>query len=235
MARRANTPSLIETTLGQHLALALAAHLARTELIPDPLAGYDALQMVDTLNRVGWALARVAPLYVHQAAGAEPHELTPAELEGAAVRHGATIVVLKDGRKLSRVTIKRSDLRQAIAILKGIGMQEIGGHRPKAPSAPPAIAPGDVLPVLIGRVTELEALLLRAPYEPGPLETANRLAMSIARDAADGCIANRAMQLISALHDSRSNLPLPGGVPLALARLRLALEETRGSHAPKLL
>ncbi len=232
MARRANTRSLIETTLGQHLALGLAAHLARSELVPDPPVGHDALQIADTLNRVGWALARVAPLDVHEAPGAEPRELAPAELEGAAVLQGATLVLLKNGRKLSRVTIKRADLRQAIAILKGVGAHRIAGHLPKAPPAPPAIAPRDALAVLAGRVTELEALL-RPPYAPGPLEIANRLVTSIARDAADGRIANRAMQLISALHESRSDVQLPGGVPLALARLRLALEETRGRQAEK--
>lgn len=225
VARRANTRLPIETNPGQHLALALAAHLARTELVPDPLAGHDTRQIVDILNCVGWALARVAPLYVHEAQGAEPRELMPAELEGAAVLQSATVVLLKDGRKLSRVTIKRADLRQAVAILKSIGVGQIAG-RPKSPPAPPAIAASDTL---AGRVTELEALL-QPPYAAGPLETANRLVMSIARDAADGRIANRAMQLISALHDSRSDVPLPGGVPLALARLRLALEETRQTH-----
>ncbi len=229
MARRANTRSLIETTLGQRLALGLAAHLARSELVRDPPAGHDALQIADTLNRVGWALARVAPLYVHEAPRAEPRELAPAELEGAAVLQGATLVLLKNGRKLSRVTIKRADLRQAIAILKGVGVHRIAGHLSKAP---PAIAPRDALAVLAGRLTELEALL-RPPYAPGPLEIANRLVTSIARDAADGRIANRAMQLISALHESRSDVQLPGGVPLALARLRLALEETRGRQAEK--
>ena len=85
---------------------------------------------MDTLNRVGWALARVAPVYVCEAPDAEQRELMPAELEGAAVLQGAAIVLLKDGRKLSRVTIKRADLRQAIAFLKNIGVEQIAG-RPK--------------------------------------------------------------------------------------------------------
>src|SRR5688572_19880372 len=48
VARRAITRSLIETTLGQHLALGLAAHLARSKLVPDPPVGHDALQIADT-------------------------------------------------------------------------------------------------------------------------------------------------------------------------------------------
>lgn len=129
--RRAHTRLLLETTLGQHLALALAAHLARGEL--DPPAEHDARQIADALNRVGWALARVLPLYVREAPGAQPRELTPAELEGAAVLQGAGVVLLKNGRKLSRVTIKRADLRQAVAILKRVGVREVAGH----PGAPP--------------------------------------------------------------------------------------------------
>ena len=102
MARRAKTRLLIETTLGQHLALALAAHLARSELVPAPAPRHDAPQIVDILNRVGRALARVAPLYVREAANAEPRELTPAELAGAAMLQGASLVLLKNGRRLCR-------------------------------------------------------------------------------------------------------------------------------------
>jgi hypothetical protein len=214
MGKQSKTRQLIETNLGQHVALAVAAHLARSLLVPDPLAPYDAQHLLDVLDRVGGALARVAPLYEHEGKNSEPRELTPAELEGAAVRQGATNVLLRDGRRLSTVTMKRADLRQAIAILKSIGVQTI------APRAP------DHLEELATRVAELEALL-RSPLAPAELEKADRLALSIARSSPHGRISNRAMQLISALHESGADGHVAAPIELALVRLRLALEETR--------
>lgn len=228
MGKQLKTRQLIETNLGQHVALAVAAHLARSLLVPDPLAPYDAQHLLDVLDRVGGALARVAPLYEHEAKDSQPRELTPAELEGAAVRQGATNVQLRDGRRLSTVTMKRADLRQAIAILKGIGVQTIAPPRPEATAQPRTPAP-DRLGELAARLAELEALL-RSPLAAAELERADRLALSIARNSPHGRISNRAMQLISALHESGAGAHVAAPIELALVRLRLALEETRAIH-----
>lgn len=50
-------PQFTDSILGQHLALPVAAHLARTQLIPDPPSVYDAQRLTDTLDAVGNALA----------------------------------------------------------------------------------------------------------------------------------------------------------------------------------
>ena len=50
--------------------------------------------------------------------------------------------------------------------------------------------------------------------------------MWIARHAPQGRVANLAMQLMSALHESQSIDEIPGGFRMALARLRAAFEET---------
>src|SRR5688500_8345984 len=122
MARKSKTRELVESSLGQHLALSVAAHLARTQLVPDPLGAYDGQHITEMVDVVGNALARVAPLYVQDPKQGSARELTPLELDGAAVRRAATLLVLRDGRTLSSVSMKRADLRQAIAILKAVGI-----------------------------------------------------------------------------------------------------------------
>lgn len=224
MGRKTQTHQFTDSILGQHLALPVAAHLARTQLVPDPLSVYDARHLADTLDAVAGALARVAPLYVQDEKTGSAREVAPGELDGASARRGATLIVLKDGRTLSSVSMKRADLRQAIAILKAVGIPELRTPPPKEAAAPKA-AP----PQRLAHLTELESLLrlpLIAPY----VEKANALAVAIARQSPDGRVANLAMQLVSAVHEARS-----GGdgdaegrrVAVALARLRAALEETK--------
>jgi hypothetical protein len=222
VARQSRTRQLIETDLGQHVALSVAAHLARTHLLPDPASPRDAALLLEILNRVGGALARVAPIYACDAGGTTPRELTAAELEGALVERGASELVLRDGRRLPRVTMKRADLRQAIAILKRVGVHSIAAPPPPAP-APRAPTAAARLGALADGVATLEALL-RPPLVAAEMEKANRLAVSIARNAPQGGIANCAMQLMSALHEASSGEPPACNLELALARLRLALE-----------
>jgi hypothetical protein len=50
--------------------------------------------------------------------------------------------------------------------------------------------------------------------------------LCIARRAPQGRVANLAMQLMSALHESPALADVPGSYRMALARLRAALEET---------
>ena len=127
MARKSKTQQLTEGIAGQHLALSVAAHLARTQLVPDPLKVYDGQHLTDMLDVVGLALARTAPLHVIDPAAGEPRQLTPRNRRGVAKR-GAHLL-LKDGRTLAGVSIKRSDLRQAIAILKAVGCRDRAAAR----------------------------------------------------------------------------------------------------------
>lgn len=153
MGRKSKAQQLVASSLGQHLALSVAAHLARTQLVPDPLNTYDGQHLAEMLDVVGNALARVAPLYVQDAKSGSARELTPAELEGASVQHSAIVLVLKDGRTLSSVSMKRADLRQAIAILKALSIPGLRGAPANEPAAPKAVPPP-----LAGHLTELESL-----------------------------------------------------------------------------
>src|SRR5687768_17316961 len=114
MARKSKTDKLTDSISGQYLSLAVAAHLARTQLVPDPLKVYDGQHLSEVLNVVALALARTAPLQITEAASGEKRELSAHDLEGALAKRGATVLVLKDGRTLTGVSVRRSDLRQAI-------------------------------------------------------------------------------------------------------------------------
>jgi hypothetical protein len=221
MGRKSKTQQLLDSTLGQHLALSVAAHLARTQLVPDPLTVYDGQHMMEMLDIVGNALSRVAPLYVMDAAAGAPRQLMEAELDGARVKRGATVFVLKDGRSLSGVSIKRVDLRQAIAILKAVGIEEF---RPRQPAQPPKAAEPDPGIAVRERIAEIEGLL-RPPLAPAQVQRANSLLLSIARSASQGRVANVAMRLMSAVHDARAGEE--GQIAVLTARLRAALEEEK--------
>jgi hypothetical protein len=220
MARNSTTKQLTDGILGQHLALSVAAHLARSQLVPDPLDVYDGSHLTEVVNLIGNALAKVAPLYVRDQKTGMARELTPLELEGATVGRAATVLTLKDGRVLSSVSVKRAELRQAIAILKALGIPNL--HVPP-PKETPAPKPGR--PPLLAHLAELESLL-RLPLIPSYVEKVEALALGIARQARSGRVANLAMRLLSAIHEARQEGEGDNRrVGLAMARLRAALEE----------
>jgi hypothetical protein len=221
-AKTGRTRQLNDSILGQHLALSVAAHLARTQLVPDPLSVYDGQHLADMLDLIARALARAAPVYVKDSAAGEPRELSHAELEDATVRRGATLLALKDGRTFSSVTIKRADLRQAIAILKAVGIDELRRDpQPEPPAQPPA-APAVSLRA---RIEEVD-VLLRPPLVPAQLERANRQMVAIAREASNGRVSNYAMRLMSAVQQVRGAEDFPESVRAELARLRAAIDES---------
>jgi hypothetical protein len=224
MGRKSRTQHLTESILGQHLALAVAAHLARTQLIPDPLTPYDGQHMSETIDVVANALARVVPLYVNDPKAGAPRELLDSEREGATIKRGATLVVLRDGRTLSSVSIRRGDLRQAIAILKATGVPELVRRAPP-PSAPePA---HDRRAEFSAHLVQLEKLL-QPSLPPEHYERCNRLLIAMARGAPHGRIANLAMRLMSAVHDARGSGP---EVRVLMARLRAAVQEDENARA----
>ena len=227
MGRRSKTPLITESVQGQHLALSVAAHLARSQLVPDPLNVYDGQHMNEMLDVVGNALARVAPLYAQDATAGAPRQLMEGELQGARVRRSATVLVLSDGRTLSGVSIKRADLRQAIAILKAVGIPELAPRRKSEPGVAPT---SDRRSELRATLVELE-LLLRLPLVAAQVERANRLIVAMARNAPDGRIANLAMRLMSTLQETRDDHTAASDsrVAVLLARLRAMLEEHKAT------
>jgi hypothetical protein len=226
MARKSKTQQLIEGTTGQHLALSVAAHLARSQLVRDPLRVYDGQHLSEMLNVVAGALARTAPVYTMDAASGEPRELVPGEVEGAVAKRSAAVLELKDGRTLAGVSIRRADLRQAIAILKTVGLPELAPHRPAQADMASALKPDAVATQqgLVNLLAEMEEILT-PPVLPAQLERAKSAALFIARHTPHGRVANLAMQLMSALHESRGYEDVPGGYRMALARLRAAVLE----------
>jgi hypothetical protein len=211
LGQKTKTQHLTENILGQHLALSVAAHLVRTQLVPEPFAVHDAQHLGEMVDVVARALARVAPLYVQDPGSGARRQLMESEL---------------DGRSLSSVSIKRADLRQAIAILKATGIPELQRERkraedPKRSAAPPANS--------LETMAEIEQLL-RPPLVPQQVERANRLLVSIARNAPHGRVANLAMQLMSAVHELRGSEDVAPDVPLIVARLFAAMQEAEKSQ-----
>ena len=224
--RKSRTQDLSDSIAGQHLALSVAAHLARTQLVPEPLKVYDSQHLSEMLNLIAMALARTSALYMFDSHTGQPRQLTSVELEGAAAKRSATVLVLKDGRTLAGVSIRRGDLRQAIAILKAIGLHEIAPDLAPAAGepAPASAAPAVTVQTLFERLDRIERDLT-PPLLPAQVDNAKGAAVFIARHAPHGRVANLAMQLMSALHEARGTEDVPGGFRMALARLRAALGE----------
>lgn len=222
MGRKSKTQQLSENILGQHIALSVAAHLARTQLVPDPLTVYDAQHMGEMIDVVANALARVAPLYVTEPKLGAPRQLVDAELEGATIKRAATVVCLRDGRTFSSVSMKRADLRQAIAILKTIGIPELVRRAPEAPKPQPR---PDRFALLATQVGEVEKML-RPPVLPEQFEKCNRLLVAVARNAADGRMANTAMRLMTAVQRAHANGGHDDEIPGLVARLHADLDES---------
>jgi hypothetical protein len=88
------------------------------------------------------------------------------------------------------------------------------------------------LEALRGRFAEVDRLLT-APLLPAQVEQAKAAAVWIARHAPHGRVANLAMQLMSALHETRGTEEIPGGFRMALARLRAALQDIENADSPR--
>ena len=222
MPPRKKSNELADRIRGEHLGLCVAAHLARTQLVADPLVRYDGEHLLEMVEGVARALAKVAPLYVRDANGGEPRELGAAEREGAKVQEGGNLLVLRDGRRFTSMTIKRVDLRQAIAILKATGVPELHGSVAQTQpalrkEAQPAQSPLELM-------AHIEALLI-APLVPQQVADANKRLVTMARRSEQGRVANLAMQVMSALQEAREDR-----VALLLPQLRAALEDTANSH-----
>jgi hypothetical protein len=109
-----------QSPLNEHLPLAVAAAITYHNLTaPQRPQFYDGEHLSEVLTRVAQALVQVAQVYALDEVTRERRPLT--ESERAEVKRGATVVVLPDGRRLTDVSIRRHDLRDAIAALKAKG------------------------------------------------------------------------------------------------------------------
>lgn len=221
MAKEGKTKRLPEGIARQHLPLAVAAHLAHTQLVPSPRKPYDAKPLSEMLDVIAGALARTATLYVTDPKTGASRQLAYSELEGARARRGAKVLVLKDGATLTSVSLRRDELRQAIAILMAVGLPGV-----TPPPKPEETLTGmqDIQGALWARYAELEEML-EPPLLPLQVERAKAAAVWIARHARQGHIANLAMQLMSALQVCSDSEDGPG-LRVPLVRLRNAIEDT---------
>jgi hypothetical protein len=109
-----------QTPLNEHLPLAVAAAITYHNLTaPQRPQFYDGEHLSEVLTRVAQALVQVTRVYALDESTHQRRALT--DSEQAQVRRGATVVLLADGRRLTEVTIRRHDLRDAIAALKAKG------------------------------------------------------------------------------------------------------------------
>ena len=216
MARR-RTNSLVNGARGEHIGLSLAANLARSQLCPSNSQNAGGKPYAQLLDIVANALAQVAPLYILDTLTGDARELSAAELEGANVRSGATLLALKDGRVLTTVSMRRVDLAKAIRVLEAIGL-------PQLPRPPQKQLPAEPVRARISPLEVLEQLesMLAAGDAPTDLRKANSLAVLIARHAGRGPVVNLAMQLVTAIAHGD---PASGQIPSTLAQLRAALQE----------
>jgi hypothetical protein len=214
------TTRLAEGIRSQHVAISVAAGLARAQLAPHPVGSYDARHVSEMLDTIAGAIARVAPIHAMNARTGEVRRLTEQDLDGAYFTRGAAALVLKDGTALASISITRGDLRHAVVVLKTIDfLTEPQADKPGTDAAEPAS--------FAAPLAEIEQLL-HLPLAPAYIDKVNRLAMGIVRAARTGPIVNHAMQLISALHharvhgEARSN-----AVGAALAALQGAIERAK--------
>ena len=211
------TTRLAEGIRNQHVAMSVAAGIARAQLVPNPVGVYDARHLSEMLEVMAAAIARVAPIYAMNARTGEVRRLTEEDLEGASFARGATALVMKDGTTIAGISITRGDLRHAVVVLKTIGFQaEADADKPD-----PEPARAENVDAL---VAEIEQLLL-LPFAPEYIDKVNRLTMKIVRAARTGPIVNHAMQLISALHHARIKVEKhSSAVDAALAALQRSIE-----------
>jgi hypothetical protein len=189
MGRKPKKDQSTDINVGQHVDFSVAVQLASSHLVEDPRADNEVL------NVVGTALARVVPVYFQDAGVATRRALSQAELEGSEVMHSATVLLLKDGRTLSTVSIKRRDLQRGIAVLRTVGIPELASGRAREPARQST--------ELLAKIAEIERLV-RPPLLPSQVQRVSELAISIARSGTGSGIANLAVRLLSALYDARS-------------------------------
>jgi hypothetical protein len=76
-------------------------------------------EIIDVLNAVASAIANVAPIYTADRPSGTPRQLAPIELIHCRFERGATVLKTSFGLEYRHLSIRRDDMRTAIAILRG--------------------------------------------------------------------------------------------------------------------
>ena len=109
--------------LERHIGLTAACAIAYHQIVARPGDFYDGQHPTDVLNVMAEVVSRTAPIHASDMDGTK-RRLTIVDLQGARFTQGARCVALADGRSFTRLSMVRSDLRAAIAILKKTGIAE---------------------------------------------------------------------------------------------------------------
>lgn len=102
---------------GEHIALSTAAAVVYHQLIGANAGSAD--DVMEVLDRVAAAIANVAPIYTSDRPSGTPRQLAPIELIHCRFERGATVLKTSFGLEYTNLSIRRGDMRAAIAILKG--------------------------------------------------------------------------------------------------------------------
>src|SRR5205823_3891698 len=99
----------------EHVPLSVAAAQAYHQIAgarPKPA------DLDEILNEVARALSNTAPIYIPSGTGVR--QLAPIELIESKFQRGATLLRLHDGAELRGLTMRRIDVRAAVAVLKAV-------------------------------------------------------------------------------------------------------------------
>lgn len=106
----------------QHLALSTAAAVIYRQITGTTAQIASAEDFDEALNVVARAIANVAPIWTADRPSGVPRQLAPIELIHCNFARGATLLVTGFGVEYRHLTIRRADMRAALAILKGAGV-----------------------------------------------------------------------------------------------------------------
>ncbi|MGH8741053.1 MAG: hypothetical protein ACREUN_09095 [Burkholderiales bacterium] len=102
----------------QHLALSTAAAVVYHQVMGTLSTG-TADDVIEVLDLVAGAIANVAPIYTSDRPTGTPRQLAPIELIHCRFERGATVLKTSFGPEYTNLSIRRDDMRTAIAILRG--------------------------------------------------------------------------------------------------------------------
>jgi hypothetical protein len=87
---------------------------------------YDLEHFNACLNLMACALAHLAPIFAADAATGDQYRVDELKVAEGRFQRGATVLVLGDGSRLTGLSIRRRDAREAFLILKSIGLDGLG-------------------------------------------------------------------------------------------------------------
>lgn len=106
-----------------HVSLPTAAAVVYQQVMGTAVPSASPTESAVILDRVAGAIANVAPIYTADRPSGEPRQLAPIELIHCRFEGGALRMRTSFGLEYGALSIRRDDMRAAIAILKGAGVR----------------------------------------------------------------------------------------------------------------